>query len=180
MGHFDKLQAKKVVANRIEQNALPVRAVVGSGLTAGTAIADSTDAVTMDATAFGQTFTSAHNDAGSKTITLPPNVTADDIGKSVRIYQSNLALINTGVILLKTGAGNSLSANSVFCGAAVTVLRPAAAANNQITITGADTNSAFGPGSVVTATVVAAGKYLVEIVMVPLGTGSDAVAVATV
>ena len=98
---------------------------------------------------------------------------------SIKIYQVNLALVNTGVIVLSTGAGNSLSANSVFCGGAATVIRPAAAANNQITITGADTNSAFGPGSTITATVVAAGKYLVEIVMVPLGAGSDAVAVAT-
>ena len=155
MGHIDEMLVSKIGANRIEQNSLPVGAIVGSAVTAGTAIADSTAAVTMDSTAFGQTFTSAHND------------------------QVNLALVNTGVIVLSTGAGNSLSANSVFCGGAATVIRPAAAANNQITITGADTNSAFGPGSTITATVVAAGKYLVEIVMVPLGTGSDAIAVAT-
>tara|TARA_R100001163_G_C5062798_1_gene199954 strand:- start:1398 stop:1940 length:543 start_codon:yes stop_codon:yes gene_type:complete len=179
MGHIDEMLVSKIGANRIEQNSLPVGAIVGSAVTAGTAIADSTAAVTMDSTAFGQTFTSAHNDAGSKTITLPPNVTAKDIGKSIKIYQVNLALVNTGVIVLSTGAGNSLSANSVFCGGAATVIRPAAAANNQITITGADTNSAFGPGSTITATVVAAGKYLVEIVMVPLGAGSDAIAVAT-
>ena len=177
MGHFDELSAKKVLANRIEQNALPVGAVVGSNLVAGTALADDTAAVALAASDFGKTFTCVL-DGAAKTVTLPANVTADDIGKSIKIYQ-NKSLVGSGSFVLSTGASNSLSANSVFCGGGVTVIRPAADANNQITITGAASNSAFGAGSTITATVVAAGKYLVEIVMVPLGTGSDAVAVAT-
>tara|TARA_R100000458_G_C8277647_1_gene253249 strand:- start:5788 stop:6303 length:516 start_codon:yes stop_codon:yes gene_type:complete len=149
----------------------------GFGESAGTAIADNTDAVTLLKSDFGKTFTCVL-DGAAKTINLPASVTADDVGKQIKIYQC-ASLVGSGVITLNTNTDNSMSANSVFCGGGVTVIRPAAAANNRIVITGAATNSAFGAGSTILAEVTSAGEYRIEIVCVPLGAGSDAVAVST-
>ena len=144
---------------------------------AGTTIVDDTDALALSAaTTFGRTFLCAL-DGAAKTVTFPPNVTAADVGKSFKIIQQP-ALVGSGVLTLKTGAGNTLSLNSWSNGTAVTAFRPADA-NNTITITGAATNTAFGQGSVITVTVVAAGEYMTEIQCVPLGTGNDAIAYST-
>ena len=149
----------------------------GFGEIAGVALADDTAAITLTKGDFGKTFTCAL-DGAAKTVNLPASVTADDVGKQIKIYQS-VSLVGSGVLTLNTHTGNSMSANSVFCGAGVTVIRPAAAANNRIVITGAGSNSAFGAGSTILAEVTSAGEYRIEILMVPLGTGSDAVAVST-
>lgn len=149
----------------------------GFGENAGTALADDTAAIAMTNEDFGKTFTCAL-DGAAKTVTLPTNVTSDDIGKQIKIYQI-ANLVGSGVLTLKTGSGNSMSGNSCFVGQAVTVFRPAAAANNTVVITGAATNSAFGQGSTILAEVTSAGEYRIEILAQPLGTGNDAIAVST-
>ena len=150
--------------------------VTGVHASAGANLADDTDEVTLVSGDFGKTFVCLL-DGAAKTVNLPASVTASDIGKSVKIYQA-VDLVASGVLTLKTNTDNTLAANTVFVGSAVTVRRPSGAANTKITITGADTNSAFGAGSTITATVVAAGKYCVEIICNNLGTGSDGIAVA--
>ena len=62
---------------------------------------------------------------------------------------------------------------------AIDEFRPSEA-NNTLTITGANTNSAFGENSSITITVVAAGEYMLEIDARALGNGSDGIAFTTV
>ena len=149
----------------------------GFGEIVGTAMADNTDAVNLVKADFGRTFTCVL-DGAAKTVNLPVSVDADDVGKQIKIYQCK-SLVASGVLTINTGTGNSMSPNTVFCGGGVTVIRPAAVGNNRIVITGANTNSAFGAGSTILAEVTSAGEYRIEIICVPLGAGSDAVAVST-
>ena len=173
---MNELILKKLDAQRITQAGLPVGFVTGSADAAGTALADDTAAVALVDSDFGKTFTCAL-DGAAKTVTLPVSVTANDIGKSLKIYQS-VSLVGSGTLSIVTGTSNVLALNSVFCGGGVTVIRPDDAVATTIAISGAATNSAFGAGSTITATVVGIGKYMVEVLCVPLGTGSDAVAVS--
>ena len=149
----------------------------GFGEIQGTALADNTDAVTFTKADFGKTFTCVL-DGAAKTVNLPASVTSEDVGKQIKIYQC-VALVASGALTVNTNTGNSMSPNSAFCGHGVTVIRPAAIGNNRIVISGAGTNSAFGAGSVILAEVTSEGEYRIEIICVPLGTGSDAVAVST-
>ena len=149
----------------------------GFGETVGTALADDTAAITLLKSDFGKTFTCAL-DGAAKTVNLPASVTADDVGKQIKIYQS-VSLVASGVLTINTGTSNSMSPNTVFCGGGVTVIRPAAIGNTRIVISGANTNSAFGAGSTILAEVTSAGEYRIEVLCVPLGAGSDAVAVST-
>ena len=144
---------------------------------AGTALADDTAEITLTKGDFGKTFTCAL-DGAAKTVNLPASVTKDDVGKQIKIYQI-ANLVASGVLTISTGSGNTMSPNSCFVGQAVTVFRPAAAANNTIAITGANTNSAFGQGSTILAEVTSAGEYRIEIIAIPLGAGNDAIAVST-
>jgi hypothetical protein len=150
----------------------------GFGETVGTALADDTAAIALSKSDFGSTFTCAL-DGAAKTVTLPAGVTADDVGKQIKIYQI-ANLVASGVLTISTGASNTMSPNSCFAGQAVTVFRPAAVGNNTIVISGAATNSAFGAGSTILAEVTSAGEYMIEILAQPLGAGNDAIAVSTV
>lgn len=147
------------------------------GAASGSIIADTTAALALADSNFGKTHICSL-DGAAKTVTLPPNVTASDIGKQLKIVQS-VSLVASGVLTVKTGAGNTLAMSSWSAGTAVDEFGPAVDANNTITITGANTNSAFGAGSTITATVVAAGEYMTEIQCIPLGAGNDAIAYST-
>ena len=147
------------------------------GNTAGADIADNTDALALDSTAFGRTFYSLL-DGAAKTVTLPPNVTSEDIGKHFLIVQK-VSLVASGQLTISTGAGNTFSANSIVRPAAsVDQFRPADA-NNTLTITGANTNSAFGLGSSIFVQVVAAGEYFIDVDGRPIGSSNDAIAFTT-
>tara|TARA_Y100000310_G_scaffold273458_1_gene288929 strand:+ start:70 stop:585 length:516 start_codon:yes stop_codon:yes gene_type:complete len=150
----------------------------GFGESVGTAMADDTAAVALLKSDFGSTFTCVL-DGAAKSVTLPASVTADDVGKQIKIYQC-VDLVASGVLTILTGASNSMSPNSCFCGKGVTVIRPAAVGNNSLVITGAASNSAFGAGSTILAEVTSAGEYRIEVICNPLGTGNDAVAASTV
>ena len=148
------------------------------GTDSGSIIADSTAALSLSgSTAFGRTFICAL-DGAAKTVNFPPNVGVADIGKQFKIVQGP-SLVGSGVLTLSTHTGNTLSENSWSSGTLVDQFKPASHLNNTITITGNATNSAFGAGSTVTATVVAAGKYRTEIQCIPLGAGFDAIAYTT-
>ena len=147
------------------------------GQISGSDIVDSTAALALDSTAFDQTLI-CPLDGAAKTVTLPPNTAAGDIGKQVVILQAK-SLVASGVLTIKTGAGNVLCTNSYSIGTGVTKFRPIKATDNTITISGANTNSAWGAGSTAKFTVLAAGVYLGELVCTPLGAGSDAIAYTT-
>ena len=147
------------------------------GNTAGTDLADDSSAVALDSTAFGRTFYSLL-DGASKTVTFPTNVTSADIGKHFLIV-AKVSLVASGVLTLSTGTGNTFSANSIVRPAAsVDQFRPADA-NNTLTITGANTKSAFGLGSSIFVQVVAAGEYFIDVDLRPLGSSNDAIAFTT-
>ena len=158
-------------------DALEKAANRGFGETVGTAIADAADTITLVKADFGSTFTAAVT-SNAKVLNLPASVTVDDIGKQIKIYVI-ANLVGSGTYTINTNTGNTLSPNSAFCGQAVTVVRPAAVGNTRIVITGAATNSACGGGSTILAEVTSAGEYRVELLLQPLGAGSDAVAVST-
>tara|TARA_R100000152_G_C6757613_1_gene181452 strand:+ start:697 stop:1209 length:513 start_codon:yes stop_codon:yes gene_type:complete len=144
---------------------------------AGTDLADSTAAVAMVDADFGKTFWCLL-DGASKTVTLPASTTDDDIGKQVMILQ-RVDLVASGVLTISAGTGNTFSLNSYAMGVAIDEFRPSAG-NNTLTITGADSNSAWGENSYLKATVVGAGKYMLEINAKALGNGSDGIAFTTV
>tara|TARA_R110001583_G_scaffold31398_1_gene107419 strand:+ start:257 stop:778 length:522 start_codon:yes stop_codon:yes gene_type:complete len=173
---MNDLILSKLDAATITQASFPVGHVTGAADAAGTALADDTAAVQLVDSDFGKTFACAL-DGAAKTVTLPVSVTVADIGKSLKIYQT-VSLVGSGVLTLVTGTGNVLALNSAFVGTGVTVFRPDDAVATTIAITGAATNSAFGAGSTIKATVVDAGKYMVEILCTPLGAGNDAIAVS--
>lgn len=148
------------------------------GVASGSIIADSTAALSLSgSTTFGRTFICAL-DGAAKTVNFPPSVGVADIGKQFKIVQGP-SLVASGVLTLSSHTGNTLSENSWSSGTAVDQFKPASHLNNTITISGANTNSAFGAGSTVTVTVVAAGKYRTEIQCIPLGAGNDAIAYST-
>jgi hypothetical protein len=149
----------------------------GYGQHAGADLADSTAAVALDSSAFGKTFWCLL-DGAAKTVTLPASVGKDDIGKQIKILQ-RVDLVASGVLTISAGSSNTWAANSYALGVAIDEFRPAEA-NNTITITGANTNSAWGENSSLTVTVVAEGEYLVELDARALGTGNDGIAFSTV
>ena len=148
--------------------------------TAGSALADDTDAVNFVRADHGKVFTCLL-DGAAKALNLPTNMTAADIGTKITIVQS-ASLVASGVLQINANTGNTFTANSYVIGrnsSVGTVTRPVEA-NNRLTLTGANTNSAWGLGSRITATCVAAGEWHLEGECVPLGTGNAGVAFSTV
>ena len=158
-------------------NALDKALNGGFGQHAGADIADSTAALALSSSDFGKTMWCLL-DAAAKTVTLPASVGEDDIGKQIKIIQ-RADLTNGGVLTISAGSGNTFSGNSYALGVAIDEFRPSEA-NNTLTLTGADSNSAWGENSSILITVVGKGEYMLEIDARPLGNGSDGVAFTTV
>ena len=145
--------------------------------TKGSDLADDANAVNFVIEDHGKSFVCLRTNGG-KTLNLPSNVTAADVGTQITILQG-ADLINSGVLTITAGSGNTWCENSWALGYnSSRVLAPArpADANTTITITGANTNSAWGIGSRVVFTCVAAGEWYFEIIAEPLGTGNAAIA----
>uniref|UniRef100_A0A6C0C564 Uncharacterized protein n=1 Tax=viral metagenome TaxID=1070528 RepID=A0A6C0C564_9ZZZZ len=142
----------------------------------GADIANDSTPVPMAATDFGKTFACLLTNA-VKSVTLPPNVTAADIGKSLKIFQAANLVLPGQLSIVSSGTGPTISLNSYFIGQGLTTFRPEAE-STTVVIAGADSNSAFGQGSTITATVVGEGMYMIEIIAIPLGTGSNAITVS--
>lgn len=148
--------------------------------TAGSDLADDTAAVNFVREDHGKVF-KCLLDGAAKSLNLPTNMLAADVGTKITIIQG-ASLVGSGVLTINANTGNTFSANSYVIGrnsSVGTVTRPAEA-NNRLVITGAATNSAWGLGSRLTATCVAAGEWLIEAECVPIGTGNAAVAFSTV
>ena len=143
--------------------------------TLGTELANDTAAITLTSADHGKTFLCALSNA-AKTVNLPASMTATHIGTKIQIVQK-VDLIGSGVLTINSNTANIFSANSIGApntGGATVVAN--GSSNNSLVITGAGTNSSFGAGSRITATVIAAGVWHVEIFCVPLGAGNTAFA----
>ena len=120
-------------------------------------------------------------DGAGKTLNLPASTAAADVGLTITVIQG-ANLVASGVLTINANTGNTFTANGYIVGhasSATTLERPAEA-NNRLVITGANTNSAWGIGSRITFTCVAAGEWLMEGKAEPLGNGSAAFAFSTV
>jgi hypothetical protein len=155
-------------------NVAPAKHAMGNA--AGALLADNTTAIELTSAGDGKTF-ACILDGAAKTVKLPASATR--VGMKLKIVQV-VSLVGSGVLTILANTGNTFSLNSYAVGAGVTVYRPPLTANNSCVITGAATNSAFGAGSTITAELVAPNEWMLSIECVPLGTGSDAVAFATV
>ena len=142
--------------------------------TLGTELANDDTAITLATSDHGSSFLCALTNQ-AKTVNLPANVTAADIGTKIQIVQK-ANLVASGVLTLNANTGNIFSANTMAGTAGQTTVVADGNSNNRLVITGANTNSAFGGGSRITATVIAAGVWHLEIFSIPLGTGNDAFA----
>ena len=152
------------------------------GNASGSDLADNTTAVSLSSSYAGQTVMCAL-DGAAKTVNLPANVAAADIGTRIKIVQA-ANLVASGVLTINVNTGNTFCLNSYYsgmnggAGLRIASTRPADA-NNRIAITGANTNTAWGIGSMAVFTCVAAGEWHFAIRAEALGTGSDAVAFST-
>ena len=148
----------------------------------GSDLANDTAAITLTTANHGQTFLCLL-DGAAKTVNLPASTTAADVGSQITIIQ-NANLVASGVLTINSNTGNTFCLNSYYsgmnggAGLRIASTRPADA-NNRIAITGANTNTAWGIGSMAVFTCVAAGEWHFAIRAEALGTGSDAVAFST-
>jgi len=148
----------------------------------GTDLADDTTAITLTSANHGQTFLCVL-DGAAKTVNLPASTTAADVGSQITIIQ-NANLVASGVLTINAHTGNTFCLNSYYIGMSgganlvIAATRPADA-NNRIVITGANTNSAWGIGSMAVFTCVAAGEWHFAMRAESIGNGSNAVAYST-
>lgn len=145
----------------------------------GTDIANDTATVAFTTADHGKIFICALNNA-AKTINLPDSMGVADIGTTFTILQAD-DLVSSGVLTINTGTGNTWCPNGYvleYESSAYSIVRPADA-NTRVVFTGANTNSSFGKGSMVTITCVAAGEWLIESKHEPIGTGNTATAFST-
>lgn len=142
---------------------------------AGTDLADDTAAVSLADADHGKTFLCLTADK-DKTINLPTNVGTSDIGMQITIIQ-NVDLITDGYLRIVSNDTFALNSYAIGYNSSryLAAARPADA-NNTVTITGSDSNSAWGIGSTAVFTVVANDEWHVAIKAEPLGTGSNAIA----
>ena len=127
--------------------------------TAGTTIADDTDAVGIANGDHGKIFL-CNLASNAKTVTLPSNSTSARIGQQITIIQ-NADLVNSGVLTISAGTSNTFSVNS-FAMAKTAVYQAAqrpVTTDDTVTITGADNNSSWAVGSKAVFTCVAANKW---------------------
>tara|TARA_R100001163_G_scaffold31262_1_gene24498 strand:+ start:5210 stop:5728 length:519 start_codon:yes stop_codon:yes gene_type:complete len=168
MGHFDKLQAKKVVAAGIQAPA------TGMIATAGTDIVDSADALAMDSSYLNKITFSAL-DGADKTVTLP---TFSNVGETVTIVQK-VDLVGSGVLQIDCAGSQSFDTGSYasFVAASETTgFDTAASGETKLVLTGTASNSGVGAGSRVKLTYLGGDKILCECLCQPLGTGSNTAA----
>ena len=142
------LQNLQVEGKTIFNGTLSVGAlskVTNISNTAGTVITNNTDAVTLTSADHGKIF-SCLLDGAAKTVNLPANMTAADVGTRSLLCKMRQA---SGELTILANTGNTFSVNGYYsgmnggAGLRIAITRPADA-NNKIVITGADANSAWG------------------------------------
>lgn len=148
--------------------------ITAMAATAATDIADTTDALAMDATYLNKITFSAL-DGAAKTVTLP---TFTNVGETVTIIQK-VDLVGSGVLTIDCAGSQSFDTGSYasFVAASETTgFDTATAGETKLALTGAATNSGVGAGSKVKLTYVGNDKILCECLCQPLGTGSNTAA----
>ena len=134
----------------------------------GTDLANDTASITL---VLDTVYRSVVADGGTKPLVLPA-ITADDIGKKILII-SNAVFAGSGVITITPASGDVFSLASTTSGHACTACGPAAAGNDLLTLTGADTNCGFAVGSTLMLEVVEHDMWCCVINSVHTGNGSN-------
>ena len=134
----------------------------------GTDLADGTAAITL---ALDTVYREVVTTGGTKPLTLPA-ISASDIGRKILII-SNAVLAASGVITITPAANDYFSLASSTTGLGVTAPGPAAAGNDLLTITGANTNCGFQKGSTLMLEVVDEKVWCCTINSVHIGSGSN-------
>lgn len=137
---------------------------------AGTAIAADTDAVNFVESDSGKIFTCAVT-AQAKVLNIPAGL---PLGWNIKVVQIGL-FINSGTLTFKCLDGTDFCAVGSYAIQGGPATGDAAvAADDKLTITGANTNCGWGIGSVLTITKVAANRLLFEAIGAATGTGAQA------
>jgi len=134
----------------------------------GTDLADGTDAITL---VLDTVYREVVTTGGTKPLTLPA-ISAADIGKKILII-SNAVFAGSGVITITPAANDYFSLASSTTGLGVTAPGPAAAGNDLLTLTGADTICGFQKGSTLMLEVVDEKVWCCTINSVHIGNGSN-------
>tara|TARA_R110002051_G_scaffold129574_1_gene203244 strand:- start:414 stop:920 length:507 start_codon:yes stop_codon:yes gene_type:complete len=134
----------------------------------GTDLADGTAAISL---VLDTVYREVVTTGGTKPLTLPA-ISASDIGRKILII-SNGVLAASGVITITPAANDYFSLASSTTGLGVTAPGPAAAGNDLLTITGANTNCGFQKGSTLTLEVVDEKVWCCTINSVHIGNGSN-------
>lgn len=166
MGHFDELLVKNIEAASIKGPA------TGMLPKQGTDIADSSDALAMDAS-YVNKVTFCLLDGAAKTVTLPE---FKNVGDRVIIVLA-ADLVGSGVLTLDCAGDQSFDTGSYYAyeGASnANKLDRAAAGETKLVATGTATNSGAATGSRVEFLYLGNDKILVSGRGEALGTGSDA------
>lgn len=146
--------------------------------TAGADLANDTATVNLVNEDHGKTFVCLLADAGTKMINLP---TGSAVGTTIKIIQG-ADLVATGVLRVNGIGTDTLGTNSYAIGYSsnryLLPTRPIEA-NNRITFTGANTDSAWGIGSTLVCTCVASGEWHMAAKAEPLGEGNAGIAWST-
>ena len=146
--------------------------------TAGADLANDNATVNLVNEDHGKTFVCLLTDGGTKMINLPME---SAVGTTIKIVQG-ADLINGGVLRVNGVGTDTLGTNSYAIGynssRYLLATRPTEA-NNRITFTGADNNSAWGIGSTLVCTCVAPGEWHMAAKAEPLGTGNNGIAWST-
>ena len=143
----------------------------------GSDIANDTATINLTVLDHGKTYLSVLASA-TKQVVLPGNVSTTDIGTQITIIQ-NADLVNSGIYSCSAGPGNTFAVNSFAIGynsnRVLPATRPNGTTNNQVKIAGVNSNSAWGLGSKMVFTCVAANKWHFDLKAVPLGSGNDGI-----
>jgi len=134
----------------------------------GTDLADGTAAITL---ALDTVYREVVTTGGTKPLTLPA-ISKSDIGRIILII-SNAVLAASGVITITPAANDYFSQASSTTGFGVTAPGVAAAGNDLLTITGANTNCGLQKGSTIMLEVVDEKVWCCTINSVHIGNGSN-------
>ena len=145
---------------------------------AGTSVPDSAAALEIDCETDSGSSRLVLLDGATKVVSLASGAA---IGSKIRLVQ-NVALVNSGILKIDVLKGTETFAVGSYarCIGSGGSGKVATAANNRLTITGANTNSSWGIASIVDLTKVSSTQWLIEAEGAMLGTGkADAFAFST-
>jgi hypothetical protein len=140
----------------------------------GTDLANDTTSITL---VLDTVYREVVTNAAGKPLVLPA-ISASDIGRKILII-SNAVLAASGVITITPAANDIFSQASSTTGLGVTAPGVAAAGNDLLTITGANTNCGFQKGSTLMLEVVSEKVWCCTINSVHIGNGSNAFVYST-